>query len=403
VILRTRAGSNLELRDANADAFVPPVPPPGVLPVTTDEVTTLPVVISAGRLISESIAGMCLDVFREDPATGVRVDADDAWQSDLLGQPNMQMSGFQWVEHTVWSMLFYGNALSLKSMTRGEVTELFPLNPESFTIQRDPATGNVQYKVRITGGSWYEIPRSSLLHIVGKTTADPMIGKGLIELAAPTYRKHLHAEVYARRFFENDATPGGIVTVQGRMTKPQRDELRESWNSRHQGPANGGKVAVLDNGAAYQSIGISPKDVQFVELAKFSVQETARIFTIPLGFMADTEARPVPDAEAEDSRLLRHGIGPWVNRIERALNADRDLFPDGSNLCAEFDVDDLVRADMASRYGAYNTGRQGGWLSINDIREQEDLPPIPGGDEYLQTPVGGAPNLQPTPGMGSEE
>ena len=396
MILRTRGG-NVAYRDANYDAFVPPVPPPGVLPVTSGNAASLPVVISAGRLISESIAGMCLDVYREDPATEMRAEATDTWQYDLIERPNLRgLTRFGWVEHMVWSLLFYGNALAIKTKAAGQVIELVPLNPESFTVQRNPSTGEIEYVVRTRGASWQKLPADSILHVTGKTTDDAMIGKGLIEIAAQTMRRHLHLETYQRKFFENDATPGGVISVPGRLQSQQRTDLSEAWKSRHQGPANAGQIAVLDNGASYQSIGISPRDVQLVELARFTVQETARIFTLPLSFLADTEQPPPTDLEGEDSRLLRHGLLPWINRIEAALNNDPDLVPLGSTLEIEFDVDDLVRAPMSERYGAYSLGRQGGWLSINDIREQEDMPPITGGDVYLETPVGGAPNLQPT-------
>src|SRR3954452_11642301 len=92
--------------------------------------------------------------------------------------------------------------------------------------------------------------------------------------------------------------------------------------------------------------------------------------------------------------LLQFSIAPWLVRFEEALHADDDIFPD-KDLFPEFLADGVLRADTAARYGAYLQGRQAGWLSVNDIRAKENMPPIEDGDQYQTTPVGGAPNLQP--------
>lgn len=77
-----------------------------------------------------------------------------------------------------------------------------------------------------------------------------------------------------------------------------------------------------------------------------------------------------------------------------ALRADLDMFP-REDLTPEWLVDGLLRADTATRYDAYIKARQAGWLSANEIRAFENLPPVEGGDEVQQTPVGGAPNDPP--------
>ena len=49
-------------------------------------------------------------------------------------------------------------------------------------------------------------------------------------------------------------------------------------------------------------------------------------------------------------------------------------------------MDGLLRGDYQSRMNGYSIARQNGWLSANDIREMEDMNPIPdeeGGNLYL--------------------
>lgn len=391
MILATRGGGSVEVRDANASAFVSPVPRAGLAGDVRGDVVGLPVVLAAGRLISEAVAGMGLCVY-ETSGGESRKESTDSWQARLFEQPNEIMSPFQLVRHWAWSLMFAGNSVSLKVKSAGEVVELWPWNPADVTIRR--AGNGLVYDLRDGSGKVARVDRSQVLHIPGLTTGDPLVGRSLIDLAGPSLRKHLYAETYHRRFYENDATPGGLLTTAGSLSREQRTELRESWQSRHQGSGNAGKLAVLDKGATYQSIGMSPRDSQFVEMAKFSVQEIARIFGVPAGFLGDPEAPPARDMESESRRFLTFGLAPWVNMIEQGLVADRDLFPAGANLEPEFDVDDIARSDIKARYEAYLIARQGGWLNINEIREEEDLAPIDGGEDYQATPVGGAPNLQ---------
>lgn len=76
----------------------------------------------------------------------------------------------------------------------------------------------------------------------------------------------------------------------------------------------------------------------------------------------------------------------WLKRHEGALMRDLLLPSERSDLYIEFNVSGLLRGDQKSRYESYALGRQWGWLSVNDIRRMENLPPIAGGDKYL-TPL----------------
>ena len=89
--------------------------------------------------------------------------------------------------------------------------------------------------------------------------------------------------------------------------------------------------------------------------------------------------------------LTTFALGPILTAIDQALSGDH-LFPEGSELFAETLADGLLKPDMKTRYEAYRLARQGGWITANELRARENLPPVEGGDEIQQTPVGGAPN-----------
>ena len=125
---------------------------------------------------------------------------------------------------------------------------------------------------------------------------------------------------------------------------------------------------------------------------RYGVEEVARIFRIPPAMLGVESRASNISAEEESLRFVRYGLMPRLRRIEMALRSDDDLFPVRSGLEPEWLVDGLLRADTQVRYAAYVQARQAGWLSANEIRALENYPPVEGGDQVQQTPVGGAPN-----------
>jgi phage portal protein BeeE len=90
---------------------------------------------------------------------------------------------------------------------------------------------------------------------------------------------------------------------------------------------------------------------------------------------------------------------PWLKRFEQALDARPAAARRTRRLLHRIQRRRPAACDQSSRYEAYAKGRQWGWLSVNDIRRLENLPPVPGGDIYLQplnmVPAGSTPELQP--------
>jgi hypothetical protein len=97
---------------------------------------------------------------------------------------------------------------------------------------------------------------------------------------------------------------------------------------------------------------------------------------------------------------VQYSLLPWFKRIESSIARDLLTPRERAQYYAEFLAEGLQRGDTESRYNSYSVGRQGGWLSVNEIRQKENMPPIDGGDTYLEplnmVPAGQQPDA-PTP------
>ena len=144
--------------------------------------------------------------------------------------------------------------------------------------------------------------------------------------------------------------------------------------------------AVLEEGMAYKPISLPPEDSQFLETKQFSVTEICRIFRVPPHLVADLSRATFSNIEYQSLNFVMHSLTPWLVRIEQGIIKDLLLEEEQDTYFPKFNVDGLLRGDYQSRMNGYAVGRQNGWFSANDIREMENMNPIPdeeGGNLYL--------------------
>ena len=116
------------------------------------------------------------------------------------------------------------------------------------------------------------------------------------------------------------------------------------------------------------------------------MEEICRIFRVPPHMVQYLKRATFSNIEHQSIDFVVHTLDPWLRRIERAIVKDVLLEEEQETLFPQFNVDGLLRGDYKSRMEGYNIGRQGGWMSANDIRRLENLDPIPeeeGGDLYI--------------------
>ena len=345
--------------------------------VSEDNALTFSAVYAAVRIISETIASIPLNVYQADGET--RVKAVGHPVQDLLAKaPNSVSSTFTFREAMASNLVLHGNAYAKIEMNAaGRPTALIPLNPMK-----------VEVKV-VDGEKVYVFDKKhtyldyEILHFVG-LSFNGLTGKSPLSMAREAVAIGLAAQEYGARFYSNGANAGGVITAPGRLNTEVVKRLRESWNRAQSGNSNSHSTAILEEGMKYEKIGLDPEAAQFLQSRKFQVNEIARIFRIPPSYLADLENSSTrANTEQQAIQFVRDCITPYVRRMEVELN--RKLFrEDEPNLYAYFTMEGLMRGDQKARYEAYATARQWGWLSVNDIRDLENLNPVEGGDIYLQ-------------------
>ena len=222
-----------------------------------------------------------------------------------------------------------------------------------------------------------------VLHIRG-LSFDGLLGYSPVGLARETLGMAKATENYGARFFANDSRPGGVLQLDGQLSPDAIDRLKMSWETAHSNAmGNSHRVAVLENGLKWQSIGMPNDDAQWLETRKYTRSEIAGIYRVPAHLINDLDKATFSNIEHLGLEFAKHCIRPWCVRIEEALN--RTLFTESERgrLEVKFNLNGLERGDLASRTQAYAVFRQNGLMTANEIRALEDLNPIEGGDELL--------------------
>lgn len=334
------------------------------------------------RVIAETIASLPLGVYEATDKGNVKA-TDHPLYRLLHDEPNPEMTSFVWRETMLSHLLLWGNAYcQIVRNGRNQIVQLYPLLPEYMEVDRD-SSGTLAYTYTTSSGARVTLRPDEVLHIPG-LGFDGIMGYSPIALERNAIGLGLAAEEYGSKFFSNGARPSGILTHPNTVKDPKR--LRDSWNSAYGGTANSGRVCILEEGMHFETITMPNNEAQFLETRKFQVSEICRIYRVPPHLIGDLEHATFSNIEHQSISFAVHTIRPWLVRIEQAIN--RALFQEKEKgrFYVQFNIDGLMRGDYKSRMEGYAIGRQNGWLSANDIRELENLNPIPddeGGNVYM--------------------
>jgi HK97 family phage portal protein len=347
--------------------------------VAVNETTAMKstVVFACVRILAETIASLPLPVYRRLQGGG-KERANNHYLYPLLhDQPNPEMTSFEFRETLMGHLALWGNAYAeIERDGAGRVRALWPLRPDRMQVKRDDQ--GLRYEYLLPDGTMAALRQTNVMHIRG-LSGDGIVGYSPIRLAREAIGFSLATEEFGARFFGQGAHPGGIVEYPGKLSDEARKRYKESVQEAYGGLGKAHRLMVLEEGLKYTQVGIPPEDAQFLATREFQAIEIARIFRIPPYLLQDFSRATFSNVEHTAISFVVHTVRPWLIRIEQAFK--RDLFPspERDTYFAEFLVDGLLRGDIKSRYDAYAVGRNWGWLSADDIRELENMNPLPDG------------------------
>jgi HK97 family phage portal protein len=354
---------------------------PSGIRVTADNSMACSAYTACIRVISDAVSSLPLHVY-ERMANGGKAKASTHPVYRLLhSQPNPWQTAQEFRDWMTGMYLHYGASYAeIRPGARGAVSELWPLHSSRMEAER-LEDGRLRYKYREPSGkiTYYSQDQIFALRFTTEDGIKPV----------PTYKLFSNViglsqalEMHASTFFGNFARPGIVLESSNPIPPEASERLRDQFERMHRGPDRAFRTAVLPNGVTVRELASSNEAAQMLESRSFAVYECCRIFRVPPHMVQQLDRSTYSNIEVQGTEFVQHCLLPHLKRWEAAIS--RDLIVDDEVYFAEHSVSGLLRGDHASRSAYYVSALQNGWMSVNEIRELENLNPIgPEGDQHF--------------------
>lgn len=331
------------------------------------------------KVVSETFAYLPWHVYergtKSTPYSGHLLD------DKLYRMPNTELNSFVYKELLARHVLGWGNHYCEIEKTRNglSIANLWPIDPASCNPDRD-SRGRVVYDCAQGSGSNLLLNADNVFHVRGPSR-DGIRGYSVIEMAKESISLGLAAEAFGAGFLGNGGFPGLIISNDGtaKLDDDGVRNLKSTFNKAHKGARKSGKVEYLSKGLKAEPVGISPQDMQCIELMKFTILQMCRFFRIPPHKLADLEKAAHTNIEAQNIEFVTDSIMPLVGRAENEANFRLLSANDARKYYTKLNVMGILRGDSKARAEYFKVLYGMGVLSIDEIRDFEDFDLL-GGD-----------------------
>lgn len=348
-------------------------------------------VMACVTMLAEDVAKLSPRVWRRSD-DGSRTEARDHYLYELLYRPNAWQNWMEFCEQMQCSLIMRGNAYAVISRNgRGQPVKLVPVNADWVALWEAP-TGELFYRVTPQGlhlmaelrGLPFLIPFEDMLHIRG-FSMNGLLGVSRIVLAREAIGLFLAQEQQAARWMGNAARPSGLLTTDNKLADGAAERMAADWRSSMSGLQNSGKTPVLEQGVKWQSISMTGEDMEFIASRQFQLQEIARVFRIPPHMIGELSRSTNNNITQQSQEYVNYTISGYTRRWEAKLCSTFDLRRDGVEV--DFDMAELLRADVKTRYDNYRTGIMSMFITPDEARIDDGRAPMGGDAAKLQYPA----------------
>jgi HK97 family phage portal protein len=315
--------------------------------------------------------------------------------AEVLNQPNKKDSKFEYFESGQGFVGLNGNHIAIiERDAKLNIKELIPIHRDKVTILRG-SDGLPYYRLHDGKNTTLSMEN---IHHVKAWSFDGYQGSSPIHYAADSLGLAMATEQHASKIFANGVAVSGVIErpkdAPALTTQTAVDNIVNSFQDRHSGLRSKISVALLQEGMTYKQLSQHNDQAQLIESRRLGIADVSRLWGVPLSMLNESAGESYKSIEQQSLNYVIYCLLPHIKRWESAMARDLFVGKERAKYFVEFDVKGLLQGDINTRYAAYAFGRQWGFLSVNDIRRLENLPPLAqGGDIYL-TPLNMADTAQ---------
>lgn len=336
--------------------------------ITREKALTLPSVSGAVDFISNSIASMPVKLYKIKEDKKVEEKSDDVRVALLNGDTHDTLDAFQMKKAMVTDYLLGKGGYCYIKKVRNKVDGLYYVADRYITILKVYEPIYKQYQIFVGGyedgkekqvGTFMPYDFIKLL----RNTTDGASGVGLTVEVSKALETAYQTLLYQLGMVSTGGNKKGFLKAERKLGQDEIDALKKAWKDLYKNSDE--KVVVLNNGLSFQEASQSAVETELNDSKKTFDNEINRIFHL------------YPD---DFDRTFKEAIYPIVKAFETALNRDLLLEKEKKNHFFEFDVKEIIRANLKDRYESYKLAKETGFMTLNEIRRAENMEYIEGLD-----------------------
>ena len=329
----------------------------------------IPAIYRGITLISDAIGALPLCAYRNKRKV--------VPTPQILMRPVPNETRMETISAMAAALIVHGNYIAVlgEAGANGLPDSIYPVSPDRVEVSK--TNGRITYKI-----DEKSYDQSEIMHIKNFTMPGDLVGKGILAVAKQALGKEIAINEYASRYFDGGVNPTAVIkSANPDLTQEEADALKNAWmamySSRNRSPV------VMNSTTDFEVLSSNAAESQLVEAQTAGLTEAANILGLPPYFLGSpNSSRTYSNVEQENLQLVKWSIQPIAERIEAAFS---DLLVRGQ--IAAFEYESLLKTDTASRYDAYAVALSNGFLTVDEVRDYENLDPMDHEEEDINPEV----------------
>lgn len=297
-------------------------------------------------------------------------------------------SQFDLFEATASYQLLQGDMFWYMALgkTTGRPREIVMLRPDKVGTDIDKDTGEVNgYFIRQLNGDPIPLEVNEVLRFPFFNPNDPYKGMGAVEAGSDYISTDEATAAYTKNFFGNNAGLSGVLNIKGEVTKGAFRKFVRAWRDKYEGVGNAGKVAILrDSDATFTGVGTSLDQLGMPDLRKMTLDDVLMMFKVPLPLLGKAEQTGLGRANVEALEYIfaKYNIDKKMQRFDSVLQFALERYYGLDNTQYRITHKSIVPEDKEFRLKEREIATDK-WLKRNEVRDEEGLDSVDGGDQLF--------------------
>ncbi len=340
------------------------------------------------KVISEDLARTPIKHYEE--VDNVREEILTRAPSRVFLKPNRYQTRTDFILYIARCLLLVdGNAYLYPKMNgRGEIEEVYPLNPKAVWPYIHDDTGEIFYRytsdpttilagLPVGEGASF-LPQRALQHVRLHTPVHPLIGETPLYSAVISVLTGMEINQHVGHFFHNMGRPSGVLRHPKKLDANTYERIKERFMERVSGDQTGMPL-ILQEGMEWTPMTMSAVDSDLIASFNAAKLQVSEVYRVPSFLLSDVSKMTIGNVETLIQFYVKSCLGFYVEHLQEAF---KQLFRLPRNETIIFDLEEaLLKGDFAQRMEAYAKGIQNSVLVTNEARKKEKLRPVKFGDE----------------------